>query len=66
MYHFIILLLSILALALASYIYSKSSEYYAGNVTISELNTLKPITYPPYEYTCQFAAPPYVDWCMYG
>jgi hypothetical protein len=55
----------ILILSLVVYIYYPN-EYYAGNVTVSNISTLDPVTYPPYQYNCVEGGKPYVDWCMYG
>ncbi len=58
--------LSILICILSVFIYFQNkNEYYAGNVTIGKISTIKPKT-TKNTYNCVFGAPPYVNWCTYG
>lgn len=58
--------LAILICILSVFIYFQNkNEYYAGNVTISQISTINPPTYES-TYNCVFGAPPFVNWCMYG
>jgi hypothetical protein len=58
--------LALLICILSVFIYFQNeNEYYAGNVTVGQISTIDPPTNQSV-YNCEFAAPPYVDWCMYG
>ncbi len=57
---FIAILLAILYISINVY------EFYAGNINVSAVNTLLPITNPPYQYNCAYGVPNYIDWCMLG